>query len=584
MAGIPAAAQALLDGTTLVGHCVNFLAMRAQITKDLSFTEFVKQVKRSVLDAYDHQNYTYGTLVRKLGIPRDPSRLPLIEVQFNLERIGADLNFPGLNAEVDPNPKAFVNFDLFLNVVESDQGLTLDCDYNSDLFDQSTIARWMAHYQTLLQEFIADPIRSVMRVPLLSESERNELVHGWNNTQIDYPAQKKVHELFEEQVMRTPDNVALVFDEQKLTYRELDQRTNQLAHYLQAFGAGPDKKVGLFVDRSLEMVIGLLGILKSGACYVPLDPTHPKQRIEHILTHSESPIVVTQRSLAAGLVSNARLISLDSDWPQIASQPSSKTKETATSNHVAYVLFTSGSTGKPKGVEVTHRSLVNLLNSVCKQPGMNSDDTVLAVTTISFDVATGELLVPLCVGARVIIASAETVTDGSQLKSEMEKHNVSAMTATPGTFRLLGEAGWKSHPGLKIWATGEALPRELANTLLEGGCELWDMYGPTETAIWSVGGRIRSTSGPVLIGRPIDNTYIYVVDEFGQPVPLGVAGELWIGGDGVARGYLNDLQLTAERFIADPFRAETLVFTAQATWFVIELIGTSNSWDALIAR
>jgi len=554
VAGIPAAAQALLDGTTLVGHCVNFLAMRAQINKELSFAEFVKQVKRSVLDAYDHQNYTYGTLVRKLGIPRDPSRLPLIEVQFNLEKIGADLNFPGLNAEVDPNPKAFVNFDLFLNVVESDHGLTLDCDYNSDLFDQSTIVRWMAHYQMLLQEFVTDANRSVMRVPLLSEPERNELVRGWNNTQVDYPIQKKVHELFEEQAVRTPDKVALVFGEQKLTYRELDQRANQLAHYLQAFGAGPDKKIGLFVDRSLEMVVGLLGILKSGACYVPLDPTHPKQRIGHILTQSDSPIVVTQRSLAAGLVSNARLISLDSDWPQIASQPSSKTKDTATSNHIAYVLFTSGSTGQPKGVEVTHRSLVNLLNSVCKQPGMNSDDTVLAVTTISFDVATGELLVPLCVGARVIIASAETMTDGSQLKSEMEKHNISAITATPGTFRLLGEAGWKSHPGLKIWATGEALPRELANTLLEGGCELWDMYGPTETAIWSVGGRIESISGPVLIGRPIDNTYIYVVDEFGQPVPVGVAGELWIGGDGVARGYLNDPKLTAERFIADPYR------------------------------
>jgi amino acid adenylation domain-containing protein len=552
--GIPTAGQALLEGAPLVGHCVNFLALRAQINKDLVFSEFVKQIKKSVLDAYEHQNYTYGTLVRKLGIPRDPSRLPLIEVQFNLERIGSAMKIPGLRAEVDPNPKAFVNFDLFLNVVESDQGLTLDCDYNSDLFDESTIARWISHYQTLLQEFVADANRSVMCVPLLTPAERKHLLDEWNATQADYPAGIKVHQLFEEQVARTPDSVALVCNDQTLTYEELDERANQLAHYLQAFGAGPDKKVGLFVERSVEMIVGLLGILKSGACYVPLDPSHPKSRIDYILGEANSPIVVTQKSLANGLTTSARLLLLDSDWARIESQPSSKPREQALPNHLAYVLFTSGSTGKPKGVEVTHQSLVNLICSVRKQPGMNTGDTALSVTTISFDVATGELLVPLSVGARVVIASADDVTDGSRLREQMEKHNVTAITATPGTFRLLAEAGWKSRAGLKIWSTGEALPRELANTLLAGGSELWDLYGPTETTIWSVLARIESTSGPVPIGRPVENTQVHVVDEFGEPVPIGVAGELWIGGDGVARGYLNDPQLTAERFIPDPFR------------------------------
>jgi len=551
--GIPAAGQSLLDGASLVGHCVNFLALRSQIHKDLTFAGFVKQVKKSVLDAYEHQNYTYGTLVRKLGIPRDPSRLPLIEVQFNLERIGSAMKLPGLRAEVDPNPKAFVNFDLFLNVVESDQGLTLDCDYNSDLFDESTIARWISHFKTLLQEFVTDASRSVKRVPLLTQAERNHLLRDWNATQSEYPSHKKVHELFEEQAAQTPDRVALVFGKQQLTYRELDERANQLAHYLQAFGASPDKKVGLFVERSLQMIVGLLGILKSGACYVPLDPSHPKPRIDYILGEADSPILVTQEGLADGLTNNARVLFLDSDWPKIESQPTSKPKEQASPSNISYVLFTSGSTGKPKGVEVTHQSLVNLICAVRKQPAMNADDRVLAVTTISFDVATGELLVPLSVGARVIIASADDVTDGSRLREQMETHNVTAITATPGTFRLLGEAGWRSRPGLKIWSTGEALPRELANTLLEGGAELWDLYGPTETAIWSVLDRIESTSGPVPIGRPLDNTQVYVVDDFGEPVPIGVAGELWIGGDGVARGYLNDPKLTSERFIPDPF-------------------------------
>ncbi len=221
------------------------------------------------------------------------------------------------------------------------------------------------------------------------------------------------------------------------------------------------------------MLVGLLGILKSGASYVPLDPTHPKSRIEHILGQAGSPIVVTQKSLSNGLTSPAKLVCLDSDWAKIESQPATKPNEQASSSNISYVLFTSGSTGKPKGVEVTHRSLVNLLNSARKKPGMRADDTVLSVTTISFDVATGELLVPLCVGARVVIANADMVTDGSLLKAEMEKHKVTSITATPGTFRLLGEAGWKSHSGLTIWCTGEALPRELANTLADGGAELW---------------------------------------------------------------------------------------------------------------
>jgi len=552
--GIPAAAQALLEGATLVGHCVNFLALRAQITKDLTFADLTKQVKRSVLDAYEHQTYTYGTLVRKLGIPRDPSRLPLIEAQFNLERIGSAMKFAGLEAEVDPNPKAFVNFDLFLNVVEDDQGLTLDCDYNRDLFDESTIARWMGHFRVLLEEFVTDAGRSGLRVPMLKAAERDQLLREWNATQANYPGDKKLHELFEEQAARTPDSVALVFGGLKLSYRELDQRANQLARHLQLCGAGPEGKVGLFVERSLEMVIGLLGILKSGAGYVPLDPSYPKSRIEYILEQADSPVLVTQKHLVRGLSSKAQIVLLDADWPKIQVQSKAKPVEHASSSSLAYVLFTSGSTGKPKGVEVTHRSFVNLIGSAQERPGMRAEDTVIAVTTISFDVASGELLTPLCTGARVVIADREMVSDGFRLNAEMEKHGVTAIIATPGIFRLLGEAGWKSHPGLKIWSTGEALPRELANTLLEGGAEVWNMYGPTETTIWSVGCQLDATAGPVPIGRPINNTQVYVLDELGEPVPIGIAGEMWIGGDGVARGYLNDAKQTTERFVADRFR------------------------------
>ena len=552
--GIPAAAQSLLDGETLVGHCVNFLALRAEIAREASFADFAMQVKRSVLDAYEHQTYTYGTLVRKLGIARDPSRLPLIETQFNLERIGSGMKFAGLEVEVDPNPKAFVNFDLFLNVVEAEDGLKLDCDYNRELFDESTIARWIGHYKTLLEEFAADAQRKALRVPMLGAAERRLLLEDWNATHTDFPAEKKLHELFEEQAARTPDRIALVFEDQQLTYRELDERANQLARHLQAWGAGPESKVGLFIERSLEMVVGLLGILKSGAAYVPLDPSYPKSRIEYILAQAGSPVLVTQEHLANDLNTGAKLVLLDVDGPKIQVQSKTKPEEPASSANLAYVLFTSGSTGKPKGVEVTHRSLVNLISSVRKTPGISANDTVLAVTTISFDVATGELLTPLCVGANVVIAGRDTVTDGFKLKQEMENHAITTLIATPGIFRLLGEGGWQSHPGLKIWSTGEALPRELADTLLAGGAELWNMYGPTETTIWSVGCRLQPEPGPVPIGRPLDNTRIYVLDEFGEPTPVGVAGEMWIGGAGIARGYLNDAKLSAERFVPDPFR------------------------------
>ena len=551
--GIPTAGQSLLDDGTLVGHCVNFLPLRARLPEKQTAAELLQQIKQTLLDAYEHQSYTYGTLVRKLKLRRDPSRLPLIEVQFNLEKVGTGLDFPGLNVEVDSNPKAAVNFDLFLNIVESSDGLLMDCDYNSDLFDPETIARWLGHFETLLKGVAADASRPVDLLPLLNDAERRGLLVEWNATAADYPRTKCVHQLIAEQVARTPNAVAVAFESQSLTYAELDCRANQLARYLIGLGVEPGALVGISVDRSLEMMVGLVGIWKAGAAYLPLDPAYPQERLSFILNETSVSVLLSQAKLVAALpASDARVICLDRDWNVIAREAQSVPSIEMTSDAVAYTIYTSGSTGKPKGVEVTHRSVVNLLCSMRQQPSLGARDRLLAVTTLSFDIAGLELFLPLITGAQVILASRETAMDGRLLLKLLGSSGATVMQATPSTWRLLLEIGWKGAFGLKILCGGEALPRDLADELVPCG-EVWNMYGPTETTIWSATSRVEAGSGPVPLGPPIHNTQFYVLDRNAQPLPIGVPGELYIGGDGVARGYFKRPDLTAERFVANPF-------------------------------
>ena len=556
--GIPSAGQSLLEDEILVGHCVNFLPLRGRLTGDPTMTDFLAQTRKTLLDAYDHQNYTYGRLVRKLSIRRDPSRLPLLEVQFNLERVGGRMDFAGLKTEVDPNAKAFVNHDLFLNVIESDQGLTLDCDYNTRLLDAGTVDRWLGHFQTLLEAAAQDPNRPVSRLPLLSSDERSHLLEDWNQTAAVYPHDRCINQLFEEHVERTPDAVAVVFEDQSLTYRELDRRANQLAVYLRKSGVGPGTLIGVFIDRSLEMMIALMGVLKAGAAYVPMDPTYPAERIAHVLDDAKLPILLTQENLVTNLpIGSATIIKLDTDWSTItATVNGAVPPASAGPDDLAYVIYTSGSTGKPKGVEIPHRAVVNLLTAMAKCPGLTAADTLLAVTTLSFDIAGLELYLPLCVGAKVVIASREDAADGARLLTRLASSEATVIQATPITFRLLIEAGWNNSRPLKVLCGGEALPRDLANAIAERASELWNMYGPTETTIWSSTVRIVASEGPVVIGPPIANTQFHVVDTNGELAPFGRPGELLIGGDGLARGYFNRPELTAEKFIRNPFSTD----------------------------
>ncbi|HKT48568.1 MAG TPA: amino acid adenylation domain-containing protein [Candidatus Acidoferrales bacterium] len=551
--GIPFAGQSNLSECNLVGHCVNFLPIRMRWFEADTAADALQRVQRSLLDAQEHQDFTYGTLVRERNVPRQPGRLPLIEVQFNLEKIGDGLSFHGLQAEIETNPKAAVNFDLFLNAVETKNGLRLECDYNSDLFDERTIERWLSHYAVLLEGMASDQNQPISAQPLLTEAQRKHLISEWNATERDFPLDLRVYELFQTQAARTPEKIAVSGKGGALTYQQLEERSNQLARHLLKIGLQPSDLIGVALDRSINMLVTLLAVWKAGVAYVPLDPAYPQERIAFILEDASVPILITTSDLIERLpVCDARLVCLDRDSILIEREAASSPDPVANTQPLAYVIYTSGSTGRPKGVAVTQRNLVNLLLAMQLEPGITPEDRLLAVTTLSFDIAALELFLPIVSGAQVVLAAREDAADGRALRRLIQNENITMLQATPATWRLLLEAGWPEEHRLKMLCGGEALSRDLADALLPHG-ELWNMYGPTETTVWSAVSRVTRGTGSIPLGHPIANTQFYVLDSHQQLLPLGVAGELCIGGEGVAQGYFHRPDLTEKVFLPDPF-------------------------------
>jgi amino acid adenylation domain-containing protein len=568
--GVPTAGQSLLEDQILVGHCVNFLPLRGAWTRETKVSEYLAATAKHVLDAYEHQEYTFGTLVRKLNLPREPGRLPLTEIQFNLERLAERIELPDMNMEVSPNAKAFVNFDVFFNVIESAEGLRIDCDFNTDLFDASTIDHWLACYQALLESFVADATQPLSRASSIPAPEREELLVRMNATAADYPRERSVHALIELQAKATPRAIAAQFGGEQCDYQTLDQRANQLANVLrERLGGTPiaGKLVGVSVERSIDMLVALLAVMKAGCAYVPLDPLHPAARLRYILGEAKVVALISDGSENASLVAEATpVIDVRRDAAAIAAA-SSAAPPAVNAECLAYVIYTSGSTGKPKGVEISHRAVVNLLTSMARTPGLCAQDVMYAVTTISFDIAALELFLPLIVGAKVVIAERDAVIDGYRLLTNLETVGATAMQATPASWRLLLEAGFRATRGFKMLCGGEALTRELANRLLEGDGELWNMYGPTETTIWSSCTRVLAGNDAITVGGPIANTQFYILDHNDEPVPYGIPGQLHIGGDGVARGYYQRESLTAEKFVANRFNGGRMYRTGDlARW------------------
>ena len=551
---VPTAGQSMVEDKALVGHCVNFLPIRGGWTREMSVADHLRAVSRQVLDAYERQDITLGTIVRNLTLPRDMNRLPLTELQFNLEKLASRIEAGGLTIEAEPNPKAFVNYDLFWNVIESADGLRIDCDYNTDLFDKTTIDGWLACYEALLGTIVANANERVTRVAYIPSVDRQKIVEKFNATRAEYPREQCIHDLIEKQARATPDATALKFDGAAMSYRELDELASRLAHHLRARIGSGGGRIGVLVERSPDMVVALLAVWKAGFAYVPLDPAHPQARLRYILSNAGvSGLITSGLPSELTLDGDVAVVDLVREQQAIEERPLSALVSGLDAEATAYLIYTSGSTGAPKGVEIGHRSLVNLLCSIEARPGVGPTDTLLAITTIAFDIAALELFTPLLAGGTVAIARREDVSDGNCLLAAIDRSGATILQGTPASWWLMLEAGFRSRLGFKMLCGGEALPRDLANRLLEGGGALWNMYGPTETTVWSSCGEVLMGNDPITIGPPIANTQLHVLDRYDQPTPFGVSGQLHIGGDGVAKGYFRQAGLTAEKFVPDPF-------------------------------
>lgn len=554
--GLPAAGQSATGNFGLVGHCVNLLPLRSFPKGDQSFVAYLKERKGLVLDAYDHQQYTFGSLLKKLNIPRDATRLPLVPVIFNID-IGMDdgISFYNLKHRYINNPREYETFEIFLNITDHKGTLTFEWSYNSLLFEPATIIRYMDEMEHLLRQIVKTPDMPIGKLEVMNAAEIREQLNKWNDTKVDYPKEKPLNQIISETAELYPNNIALKFQNQNFTYKQLNQKANQLAAVLIENGVKPNDKVAISLDRSAELVIALLAIIKAGATYIPLDPIFPINRINYMLEDSAAVVLLTSSAYKGQYVSNAKEIILDDIWASIKNYPTTDPDVAVRGEDLIYILYTSGSTGQPKGVQIKHHNVVNFLYSMQKQPGLIREDKLLAVTTISFDIAGLELWLPLITGAQIVLADAATAKDGNALLDIIKKDKITVMQATPYTWRIMLEAGWDKER-VKVICGGEALPMDLAQRILDKATSLWNVYGPTETTIWSTLKEITTEDGFVSIGKPIDNTQIYILDQYQNPLIAGVAGEIYIGGEGIAYGYLNQPELTAEKFVSDPFSDE----------------------------
>jgi amino acid adenylation domain-containing protein len=557
--GTPVAGRTRMEIENLIGLFINTLVLRTDLTGGPTFRELVGRVREKVLSASVHQDLPFEKLVAELQLQRALSHSPLFQALFQFQNAQPEpVRVQGLSIEPFEVDTGSAKFELTLSMFESDHGLGGFLEYNTDLFDRSTAKRMLDHFQILLDHIAEDPDQQISDLALLTESDRRQILYEWNDTAAQHSHESVVHLLFDSQAGRTPAGIALVFNEESLTYGELNAQANRLARYLRSLGVGPETKVGVLLERSIDMVVGLLGILKAGGAYVPVDSSYPKDRISFILGDAQCSALLTQRSLADSLSNrNAVVVCLDTHSDFISQKSPDPVQVDICPDNLAYVIYTSGSTGKQKGVEITHRAVVNFLHSMTQAPGITQSDALLAVTSLSFDIAALELFLPLVTGAKVVLATSEDAADGSRLIEKLSRNKITIMQATPATWSMLLRAGWEDGSELKILCGGEALPQGLAAQLLRHCDCVWNMYGPTETTIWSAIHRVDSAARSIPLGRPISDTKIFLLDARLNFLPVGVPGELYIGGTGLARGYFNRPQLTAERFIPDPFGSQS---------------------------
>ncbi|HET6906886.1 MAG TPA: amino acid adenylation domain-containing protein, partial [Rhodanobacteraceae bacterium] len=572
--GVPFAGQVLTGRRGLIGDCVNTLPLRVSVEDEQSFEHLAFAMHRELLDAGENQDLTLYTVLRALDLPAG-ERPRLAEVVFSLNPRMSTRAFDKLHHSVRDCERAALFPELFFNLYESDGGLSLDLHYRTAYFDDATIRRWISHYETLLGAALEHGDTAVAALPLLTASARLQVLHGWNATARDYDRGASLVSLVGAQAMRTPESMALQCDDGTLTYAQLERRSDTIARALLSRGVRRGELVGVCVQRGIELLPALLGIMKSGAAYVPLDPTFPAERLRYMASHSGlRHVVVLSEESTPAVVAHGRVL-LALDHLPARRRLTRKALPKLGGDDLAYVLYTSGSTGQPKGVRILHRNLVNFLTGMAERPGIEAGDVLCAVTTLSFDIAGLELYLPLTVGARVVLAGERLLSDPDGLMQLIRERGVTMLQTTPSLLRLLLDGGRiEGIRGLKLLVGGEPLPRDLAEAALPRCREMWNLYGPTETTIWSTASRVEHGSGPLPLGTPIANTQIYVLDARGQPVPPGVTGEIWIGGAGVADGYQGRPELTAERFLPNPFVADRGSADPQARMYRTGDLGT----------
>jgi amino acid adenylation domain-containing protein len=559
--GVPYAGHLQPGLTHLVGHCVNLLPIRGRLNGTDSFTDLLEQLRQSMFAAHEHNKCSFGSLIPELNITRQVNRIPLVSVLFGFYKMDERVaqNFQDLQSNFSVNPRTSENFELFVSTVEIHGEVVFETQYNTDLFAEETIIRWLNMLETLLVSALEHPVESIETLPLLDKQTRQQLLYDWNATQMPYRQDACLHQLFVERAREFPEAVVAADEGRGITYAELDAQSDRLAAYLLAGGIKAGDFVGICMQRSIDMLIGVLGILKSGAAYLPLDPSYPLDRLKFMIEDASVKLIVTEKSLKeeflAELIPSDALICFD-ELENVLQQQDCNDVKTVKSDpeHLAYVIYTSGSTGKPKGVQVPHRAVVNFLASMAQNPGITKEDVLLAVTTLSFDIAVLELYLPLFVGAKTVIASQDTVVDGKRLLRAVEQYGVTMMQATPATWRLMLAENWAPDARkIKILCGGEPFPKDLLKEVMARASSVWNMYGPTETTVWSTCCRIDDAEAPIHIGKPIGNTQTYILTDGMELAPIGIKGELYIGGDGVTHGYLNRPELTAENFVQNPF-------------------------------
>ncbi|MCX6245240.1 MAG: amino acid adenylation domain-containing protein [Bacteroidetes bacterium] len=519
------------------------IPMRLIIPTGMSFTDVAAEVIKQTKFLPSDARVPFEEVAAELNLNRNANVHPVFQVLFNYRSESGNSDVPSLPV------------DLSFNVSEVNRGFDCVATYDAGLFNKVTIERIAGHYTMILNKISANPAIPAGEIPILTNDEFSQIIYKWNSTRTPYPREKCVHHLFEEQAARTPDNIAVEDDHTRLTYRELNEKANRLARHLLKHGAGEDKVIGVFLHRNVNLLVSLLAISKTGSTYLPLDPIYPKPRLELILNDAKPVLSITEHSLLGHLPDTGANPIL----PDEEQYSSESAENLALGNPLkpAYILYTSGSTGKPKGVPVLQHSLVNLINAFTKMMKIVPEDIYLSVTTISFDIAELDMYLPLFNGARVVIASQETAMDMELLIKRFESSQATLFQATPVTYKMLLLNNWQGKSDLRVITGGDATTKEQGRKLLAICKEVWNCYGPTETTIYSTGGRVMpedvAGEGIVNIGRPLDNNFIYILNSSGIPVPGGIPGELYIGGDGVSPGYIDLPELTAGRFVPDPF-------------------------------